>query len=112
MVAVLPFIPSSNNYRLIVPFDSVPTLIDTRWNARDAAWYIDFREEDETLILGGIKIVLGVNLGRRSTHSFFLNNLFLAFDTSGQGLDAGYDDLGARVVVQRITIADITGQTA
>ncbi len=110
MVAVIPFRPSDNNYRLVVPFDNVPTLIDTRWNAIDEAWYIDLRAEDESPIALNLKIVLGTNLARRSTHPFFYGQVLVPFDTSGKKKDAGYDDLGARVIVQRFTIADITGQ--
>lgn len=107
MVATIPFRPSDNNYRLVVPFDNVVTIIDTRWNERDGAWYIDFRQEDETPIALGVKIVLGVNLGRRSTHDFFKTQVFVPFDTSGSGKDARFDELGARVIVQRLTIADV-----
>lgn len=109
MVAVIPFRPSDNNYRLTVPFDNIPTLIDTRWSARDEAWYIDFREEDETPIMLGVKIVLGVNLARQSTNPFFRTQMFVPFDTSGTDVEAGFDDLGSRVIVQRLTIADLTG---
>lgn len=110
MVATIPFRISDNNYRLVVPFNNIPTIIDTRWSARDEAWYLDFRQEDETPIILGVKVVLGVNLGRQSTDPFFQSQMFVPFDTSGADIEAGFDDLGGRVIVQRLTIADLTGQ--
>lgn len=107
MASLIPFRPSDTNYRLAIAFDNVPVFIDTRWNERDQAWYIDFREEDETPIALGIKVVIGTNLGRRSTHKFFVSQIFVPFDTSGVGRDAGFDDLGARVIVQRFTLVDL-----
>lgn len=109
-VDIIPFRPSETNYTLTLPFDNVPILIDVHWNDVEQAWYIDFREEDETLMAGNIKVVLGVNLARRSNHPFFRSNLFVAFDTGPDDLDPGFDDLGVRVIVQRFTIPLLIGE--
>ncbi len=97
MATFIPFVPGMVNYRLVTTIDGVTYIFDTRWNARDAAWYFDLLEEDETPIIYGVKVVLGTYLGRRSTHSFFRGGVLAAWDTSGQDLDAGIDDLGSRV---------------
>jgi len=109
MADAIPFIPSDNNYRLVTSFDGTRYLVDVHWNSVDGvgAWYFDLREEDETPIRLGIKVVLGVNLGRASTHKFFQENILRAIDTSNAGLDAGYDDLGARVIVVRTKLTDL-----
>lgn len=107
----IPFIPSDNNYRLRVPLGGTTYLFDVHWNSRDSdgagAWYFDIREEDETPIAIGVKVVLGARIGYGNTHIFFKQHKLDVFDTSGQQLDAGYDDLGARVIVLHETADDI-----
>lgn len=107
MSDTIPTQQSIPNYRIGVPIDGTLFLFDFRWNARDAAWYFDMYEADETPIVVGVKIVLGTYLGRRCTHPFFASNVLVARDTSGQGLDAGFDDLGARVVLLRFTDEEV-----
>ncbi len=107
MAGTIPFIPGANNYRLVVPIDSAQYLFDVHWNEVDQAWYFDLRNFDESEILVGIKVVLGAPLGRRSQDPFFQQYTLQAVDTSGQRLDAGYDDLGARVIVQLVSLDDV-----
>lgn len=97
MPARIPFKTSINNYRLSISITNDVFLFDVRWNAFDEAWYFDLRQEDETLILGGIKIVLGMSIGRTCNHAFFKSNILQVIDTTDSKLDAGYDDLGARI---------------
>jgi len=107
MADLIPFTPSDTNYRLQVALDGVAYLFDVHWNARDNGWYFDLREQDETPILLGIKVVLGPPLGRtRRYHPFFQNHVLQVIDTSGAGVDAGFDDLGARVQVLHMTMAE------
>lgn len=109
---VVPFTPSSNNYRLGVAFADQRVFFDVRWNSRDAAWYFDLLAEDDTVIILGVKVVLGVSLGHRSKHPWFETNTLAALDTSGQNLDAGYDDLGDRVQVIHTPLDEITSGAA
>lgn len=105
MPGYIPFIPSRTNYVLSLAIGSVRYLFNTHWNSRDEAWYFDLREEDETPICLGIKVVLGVQLGHTSPHKFFQANMMRAIDTTGVGTDAGFDDLGVRIQVV-LTSAD------
>lgn len=72
--------------------------IRQRWNTRDAAWYLDLFDADQSPIFSGIKIVLGVALGRRVTDPR-MPGVFIADDISGSETDATFDDIGTRVVV-------------
>jgi hypothetical protein len=100
MPTIIPFIQSDNNYQLAVAIDGTPYVFDVKWNTRDEAFYFDLLESDGlTVIAAGIKVVLGVKLGRRCSDPFFDTHSLTAVDTSGQSLDAGYDDLGGRVQV-------------
>ena len=107
----IPFITSDNNYRLRVPLSGTTYLFDVHWNSRDSdgagAWYFDLREEDETPIALGVKVVLGAKIGYGNTHPFFKSHTLDVLDTSGEGRDAGYDDLGARVALVHHTVAEL-----
>lgn len=95
----LPLVPSIPNYRFGTALAGAQFVIDVRWNARDEAWYMDIREEDETLIRAGIKVVLGTLIGGRVTADKFPLGVFIAADLTARGEEAGLADLGDRVIV-------------
>jgi hypothetical protein len=98
----------SPNVRLGVTLDfGVPYVFDLRWNSRDASWYMDVLEADETPIVSGVRLVLGTYLGRRTRHQLFKRGVFVMFDTSGSGLDATLDDFGKRVQLRRYLAQEI-----
>lgn len=103
----LPLAPTFSNYRFASTIEGTPYLFDVRWNTRDAAWYMDVLEVDQTPIQHGIKLVLGAYLGRRSNHRLFLNGVFVMVDTSGARRDATYDDLGTRVILEYIPVLEL-----
>lgn len=103
----LPFQPSIPSYDFVTTLEGRPLIWIPRWNGRDLAWYLDIEEIDETRIVSGVKIVLGAFLGRESPHIMFRRGVLVAVDTSGQKKDAGYDDLGTRVLVKYIPGLDL-----
>lgn len=105
----LPLVPSIPSYRVGTTLGGTQYLLDVRWNARDEAWFLDVLAEDETPVATGIKVVLGVFLGGRVVDAAFPDGLLLAADLTGRGLDAGFDDLGSRVVVNFFTRAELQG---
>lgn len=107
MPVSIPFLQSDTNYTLVCPIDDEQILFDVRWNSRDEAFYFDMYESDDTIIALNIKVVVGIPLGRRSGHSFFDEHVMTAVDTSGEGRDPGFDDLGTRVIVVVQTIEDL-----
>jgi hypothetical protein len=106
MPVTIPFSPSIGNYRFGCTIGSSPYLFDVVWNARDGAWYFDLLSADQTQIYTSIKIVIGTALGRLCVNPAFPSGVFEAIDLSGAGLDAGFDDLGTRVVVYYYTAAE------
>ena len=107
MPVQLPIDSANPNYRVGVTLNDIPYLFEVRWNARDSAWYLDVLDVSEDPIRTGIKIVLGVALGWRSTDPRFPTGAILAEDLTGEGRDATYDDLGSRVVVYHYTVAEL-----
>ena len=99
-------------YRVGITLNDTPYLFDVHWNGRDGAWYFDLLDVTEDPIRCGIKIVLGIPLGFRSTDPRFPPGALYAEDLSGQGTDATIDDLGSRVVVYYYTIAELTNPDA
>lgn len=112
MAVVLPFDASNPFYEFTTTIGGVSYRFNVRWNGRDAAWYFDVFEIDDTPIASGIKIVLGCYLGRFTQHTLFRDGVFVAVDlgadaNGGVARDATIDDLGTRVQVMRLDISDV-----
>jgi hypothetical protein len=103
----LPLVPSLPNYRVGTTIIDTLYLLDVRWNSRDQAWYMDILDSEEAVIRRGIKLVLGTYIGRTSNHPLFRNGVFVVMDRSGEGRDAGLDDMGTRVLVRYYSSDDV-----
>jgi hypothetical protein len=104
---IVPFVGSIANYRFGTQIQGTTYIFDVYWNSRDAAWYFHVRDISETMIQAGIKIVLGAYLGRRSNDPLFRDGVFVAVDLANKGQEAGFDDLGSRVLVQYIPAEEL-----
>ncbi len=107
MPLIIPFEPSVPDQRFSTTLDSDQLSFRALWNGIDKAWYMDVFTSGGEVILRATKIVLGINLGKRSTHPYLQRNLFHAFDTTNQGKEAGLDDLGGRVRVLRFSLTEL-----
>lgn len=68
------------------------------WNARAQVWQIDVSDAGGADLASGMVLAIGVPLLRRfGNRSDLPPGVLMAMDTSGQGLEAGREDLGARV---------------
>lgn len=117
MPTIIPFAPSDPEQILEITLNDEPYVLRARWNTTDndgaGSWYLDAWERDGiTPIAFGIKLALGVLLGRTYGHPLFLGGMYL-IDDSGTGAEAGFDDFGTRVVLLHQTSADsvLTGTT-
>jgi hypothetical protein len=117
MPSILPLVPSVGLYNFDTDIGDRSYRFDVRWNSRDnfdaaagvarGAWYFEVSEIGVGRIACGVKIVLGTYLGRRVNHPLFREGVLVAVDTSGEGRDATFDDLGTRVVVKHYTSVEI-----
>lgn len=65
------------------------------WNQREGKWYLSVRDPaDNSLIHGPRKIVADWNLLRGCVDARRPPGVLLALDTSEQGSDPGFDELG------------------
>ncbi len=99
MATQLPFIPSEFDYTVNTVIEGTEFIFDVRWNGRDSAWYMDLLDVDGVMIRAGMKIALGSPMGIRVADASFPDGFFSPSDLSNTGVDAGFDDLGVRVVV-------------
>lgn len=106
MPVKLPFVPSLPNYRVGCTLGTTPYIFDVYWNPRDNAWRFDVLDADQNPLYTSVKVVIGTGLGRLCTNPAFPSGVLQAFDLSGKNIDAGFDDLGARVVVYYYTAAE------
>ena len=110
MAQVIPFRPSIGRYRFIAVIDQVQYIFKVRWNSRTLAWYFDVQEADGTPIVQGVKIVLGVYLGRWSNHPLFLQGAFMARSHAQVHADATFDNLGTAVEVFYFNRGDLASE--
>lgn len=110
---ILPFsagVVGIEDYRFATAIGEETYVFDVRWNRRDACWYLDLFEADgTTAVFHGVKIVLGAHLGRMHRHRLLDQGAFVAHDTSGQLADAGFADLGTRVLVFYVPADELVG---
>lgn len=112
-VHLIPLVPSNPDYDMNVTLDGIRYIMHVYWNDRDAAFYFDMFAADRTPIATGIKITLGCYLGRTTQAAPFNAGVIIAMDTYGNDIDAGIDDLGARVQMYYVPTRDLMGfQTA
>lgn len=107
MAYAIPFEANEPRYQFRTVLSGSTYTFDVHWNERDGAWYFDLLTEDEVMIIAGVKIVLGMAIGRRSADPAYPIGLFRVVDTSGQNLDATFYDLGTRVQVLWLTEEDL-----
>lgn len=107
MAEYIPFTPSDTNYDLTIPLNDVNYTFHVRWNSTIPGWFIDIYNADQSVIAQGVRLVLGGRIGSHNTDPFFTLHYLQLIDTSGQNLDPGYDDLGARVQLLHIGIAEL-----
>lgn len=107
MAFQLPFDSSRVFYSLDVELEEREYHFDVRFNGRDGAWYFDVSTGEGVWLRHGVKIVLGIALCGRVSHEDRWPGMLMAFDQSGQGLDADAAALGARVIVVYFTADEV-----
>lgn len=78
---------------------------DVRYNDRSGVWTLDLYDASTVLIAASLPMVIGQDL--LEPYNLGIGSL-LCVDTTGQGLDAGPDDLGDRVKVYWFSHDEVT----
>lgn len=111
MLLTIPFVPSVPSYEFATQIEQVQYTFRVRWNTRAEAWYFDLLD-DVLPILRGVRLSLGLFLGRECKREPFASGGFLVVDTTRQGREATFDDLGTRVEVRWMPNSEILARKA
>lgn len=79
------------------------------WNVRDEHWSMTIRDKNENVLVAGIKIIADYELISMYRYLDIPQGYLVAADTSGQGLDPGFDDFGTRVLLMYFSPDEIDG---
>ncbi len=113
MAQDIPLLTSDPWFRSTCPLDrldgsQVTMSFDFKWNFRDQSWYFDVLDDSDRYVVSSVRLVRGIYLGRRSLHEVFRNGALVARSTvAGDTREAGFDDLGKRMVLRYFTVYDI-----
>lgn len=103
MILELPLDAQEKNYTVSTVLEGSTYTFAVRWNGRAESWFFDLYDVNGEIIVAGIRIVLGIILGRRCTDTRFPPGALKAEDLSNTGVEAGRDELGGRVRVYYYT---------
>jgi hypothetical protein len=97
--AILPIQRGSNRFQFEIDLDSRTVVFRFEWNDRLDSWFFDLLNIDQTPILSGVSVVVGIPLWNRFRDPRIPPGSIEAIDTSGAGIDPAFEDLGDRVVI-------------
>ncbi len=84
------------------------------WNQRLGRWFLGLSDQDELVVSSPRKVVADFDLLRQCSDDRRPGGALIAIDTSGEGVDPDFDDLGVRVqlvYVSKEELADILAGT-
>jgi hypothetical protein len=87
------------HYSFQVDLEGATYELELLWVERTPGWYLSLYAEDGTLLLANRRLVLGAFLTRRFKNPALPPGDFHLVDTSGQDVEAGLNELGARVLL-------------
>lgn len=101
---IIPIAPGELNYSMLVALGGVTYTFESKWSEWDQSHYLNLLTEFGDRIRMGMRVTLGVPLGRTCTHPFFRGGRLLAYDLSGDKQMPGRDDFGSRVELRYYTL--------
>jgi hypothetical protein len=82
-----------------VELSGVTYALQFEWNDRDQSWAFGVSDVDGVVLAQGLPVRVGFPLLARIRVAGLPPGSIEAIDTSGRGIEAGFADLGARVVL-------------
>lgn len=83
--------------------DDVEVVMRFDWNSRNETWHISFYDSVENPLLVGIPLFVNYDIIGRFIIDGMPPGQILCYDTSGQNMEAGLDDLGDRCKVYYVS---------
>lgn len=95
------------NYSFQCDLDGTTYDLALRWGDREECWFFTLSTVDGTVLLAGRRLAVGSPLLRGFRDPRLPPGELMAVDTSGNDLEAGQTDLGARVLLMYTEAADL-----
>ena len=104
----LPIDQTSPWFQFSTELEQVTYGFSFRWNEREGCWYVDLLDGEGNQIVSGRKVLLGALFAKYRSNPAVpqLGDVYVS-DTSNGGEDAGFGDLGRRVVLTYVTDAEV-----
>lgn len=103
--------PMPVNLTFQVELDNVTYTLNLFYNDRDGGWYLTIGDASNNPILGCQRCVVNYPIGWKQCYNTSMPPGSIQFqDTSGQGLDPGLNDMGARVTMLYFDAAELYSQ--
>lgn len=106
-LSIVPTATDEQYYSEEVILDGTPYELTFRWNARASLWYMDIRLLNGTPVQLGVPVTTRAFLTRQTRISIAPQGELWAVEQDGNAQDAQEFDLGDRVVLFYIPVADI-----
>jgi hypothetical protein len=82
-------------WRVEVSLEQLPFVLDFRYNSIAEAWFMDVLLRDETIVVGGIKLVQGAALLQQHIDDRLPPGEFVVVSSGVCGCAPDYDEMGA-----------------
>lgn len=100
---------NERDFSEFVPLEGREFLFRIYWADREACFYLNIADQDETPLATGIKLVVGWPLLRRFVDARLPPGLFMCVDMSGAGAEIATPlELGYRVPLLYVTSDDVS----
>lgn len=103
----LPIVQEGPHFRFVTELDGVAYSFEFRWNDREEAWFVTVGDGEGTPIAASVRVVVNWPLLARFADPRLPTGVLLALDTEARDREAGYEDLGRRVLVTYFSAAEL-----
>ncbi len=104
---VIPTATDLARYSIEVELDKTDFRFDFEWNERAGQWSFTISDAQGVALVSGRRVVLGLPLLNRFRDPRLPPGMLTAVDTSDSNLEPGFADLGDRVLLLYIEVADL-----
>ena len=98
-VVQLPVHADYSHYEFKTVLDGIKYGFVLRWNTRAGYWILDIKSSDETVLLSGIPLLIGVDLLAICQYADIPQGKLFLVNLESEYTECGRDDLGENVLL-------------
>ncbi len=95
----LPISSTNANYRFRTRIEGIDYTFRFRYGSREDSWFMDIRSSEDTLILAGIRVVVGVDLTQSFKHLDIPQGPILAENLENSFQEPNRNNFGSEVLM-------------